>query len=36
VKAFGLILVGTYAYSWLLSGIWIKQLVGFFKKAPAN
>ena len=36
VKAFGLILVGTYAYSWILSGIWIKQLVGVFKKAPAS
>jgi TRAP transporter 4TM/12TM fusion protein len=35
VKAFGLILVGTYAYSWFMSGIWIKQLVGVFKKAPA-
>jgi TRAP transporter 4TM/12TM fusion protein len=36
VKAFVLILLGTYAYSWLLSGIWIKQLKGVFKKAPAN
>jgi len=36
VKAFGLILVGTYAYSWFMSGIWIKQLVGVFKKAPAS
>ena len=36
VKAFGLILVGTYCYSWLMSGIWLKQLIGFFKKAPAS
>ena len=32
VKAFVLIIIGTYAYSWLLSGIWI----GYFKKAPAK
>jgi len=31
-----LILFGTYAYSWLLSGIWFKPLKGMFKKAPAN
>ncbi len=31
-KAFALIIIGTYAYSWLLSGIWIKQLILFFKK----
>ena len=36
VKAFVLILFGTYAYSWLLSGIWFKPLKGMFKKAPAN
>jgi len=36
VKAFTLILFGTYAYSWLLSGIWFKPLMGMFKKAPAN
>jgi TRAP-type uncharacterized transport system fused permease subunit len=35
VKAFALILIGTYGYSWLLSGIWTKQLIGLFKKAPA-
>ena len=35
VKAFALILVGTYGYSWILSGIWIKKLKGLFKKAPA-
>ena len=32
VKAFVLIIIGTYAYSWLLSGIWI----GYFKKSPAQ
>ena len=32
VKAFVLILLGTYAYSWLLSGIWIKNLKGVLKK----
>ena len=36
VKAFVLIILGTWAYSWILSGIWIKPLVGLFKKAPAN
>jgi hypothetical protein len=36
VKAFGLILVVTYAYSWIMSGIWIKQLKGVFKKVPAS
>jgi len=36
VKAFVLILFGTYAYSWILSGIWFKPLKGMFKKAPAN
>ena len=35
VIAFVLILFGTYAYSWLLSGIWIQSLKGIFKKAPA-
>jgi hypothetical protein len=35
VKAFVLILFGTYAYSWILSGIWIKKLKGVFGKAPA-
>jgi TRAP transporter 4TM/12TM fusion protein len=34
-KAFGLILVGTYCYSWIMSGIWIKYIKGMFKKAPA-
>ena len=36
IKAFVLILLGTYAYSYLLSGIWIKYLRGGFKKAPAG
>ena len=36
IKAFTLILFGTYAYSYLLSGIWIKQLRGGSKKAPAS
>jgi TRAP transporter 4TM/12TM fusion protein len=36
IKAFVLIFFGTYAYSYVLSGIWIKQLRGGFKKAPAS
>jgi len=36
IKAFVLILLGTYGYSYVLSGIWIKQLRGGFKKAPAS
>ena len=36
VKAFVLIIFGTYAYSWLLSGIWFKPLISKFKKAPAS
>jgi len=35
IKAFVLILFGTYAYSWILSGIWIKNITGLFKKSPA-
>ena len=36
VKAFALILIFTYIYAYLLSGIWIKQLYRrFFKKASA-
>jgi TRAP transporter 4TM/12TM fusion protein len=31
VKAFVLIIIGTYVYTWLLSGIWL----GYFKKSPA-
>ncbi len=33
IIAFVLILFGTYAYSWLLSGIWIQSLKGLFTKA---
>ncbi len=36
VKAFVLIIIGTYAYSWFLSGIWIKNVKGVFKKEPAR
>jgi len=36
IKAFVLIILGTWGYSWILSGIWIKQLKGVFKKAPAS
>ncbi|MDX2440963.1 MAG: TRAP transporter large permease subunit, partial [Desulfobacterales bacterium] len=36
IKAFVLILLGTYAYSYFLSGIWIKNLKGVFKKSPAS
>jgi TRAP transporter 4TM/12TM fusion protein len=36
IKAFVLILMGTYAYSWFLSGIWIGNLKGIFKKSPAS
>ena len=36
VKAFVLIIIGTYAYSYFLSGIWFRPLKGMFKKAPAN
>ena len=35
VKAFVLIILGTYAYSWFLSGIWVKNVTGFFKKESA-
>jgi TRAP transporter 4TM/12TM fusion protein len=36
IKAFVLILLGTYGYSWILSGIWLKYLKGDSKTAPAN
>jgi TRAP transporter 4TM/12TM fusion protein len=36
IKAFVLIIIGTYAYSYILSGIWLKPLMGKFKKAPAS
>jgi len=32
VKSFILIIIGTYAYSWFLSGIWINQIKGLFAK----
>jgi len=35
VKAFFLIIVGTYGYSWILSGIWFKSVKRLFKKTPA-
>jgi len=35
IKAFILILFGTWAYSWFLSGIWIGTIKGFFKKTSA-
>jgi len=36
VKAFVAIIFGTWLYSYILSGIWIKTIVGWFKKAPAS
>jgi TRAP transporter 4TM/12TM fusion protein len=36
IKAFVLIILGTYGYSWILSGIWFKPLKEVFKKAPAS
>jgi TRAP-type uncharacterized transport system fused permease subunit len=35
VKAFVLIIIGTYGYSYVLSGIWFKSIKRLFKKAPA-
>ncbi len=35
VKAFILIIVGTYSYAYLLSGIWFGQISGWLKKARA-
>ena len=32
VKTFIVIIVGTYAYSWILSGIWIKRTVRLFAR----
>jgi hypothetical protein len=32
VKAFVLIIVGTYTYTWFMSGIWVSN----FKKSPAK
>ena len=36
IKAFVLILLGTYGYSWILSGIWLKPIKGWLKKSPAS
>jgi len=36
IKAFALILIGTYIYAFILSGYWIKPLVGIFRKKPAT
>jgi hypothetical protein len=36
IKAFVLIIFGTWAYSWFLSGIWVGQLKNIFRKAPAS
>ena len=36
VKAFVLIVIGTYLYSWFLSGIWIRQLKQLFTKKTAK
>ena len=33
VKAFALIIIGTYAYSWILSGIWFKPLKGMLARS---
>ncbi len=35
VKSFILIIFGTWLYSYILSGIWVRQLIARFKKAPA-
>ena len=36
VTAFVFIIIGTYAYSWFLSGIWLKPLMNKFRSTPAN
>ena len=36
IKAFVLILFGTYAYSWILSGIWMNYFKKDSKKSPAS
>ncbi len=36
VKAFVAIFFGTWAYSWFLSGIWVKYLKDFFSKKSAS
>lgn len=35
IKTFIVIFFGTWLYSWLLSGIWVGSIKGFFKKVPA-
>ncbi len=34
-KAFILIIMGTFGYSWILSGIWVKYVKGLFNKSAA-
>jgi len=36
VKAFVYIIIGTYIYAWFMSGIWMRGLANFFRKAPAS
>jgi TRAP transporter 4TM/12TM fusion protein len=36
IKAFVLIILGTYAYSWILSGIWMNYFKKDSKKAPTS
>ena len=36
IKAFVIILLGTYAYSWFLSGIWMKKIAGLFGKTAKS
>jgi TRAP transporter 4TM/12TM fusion protein len=36
VTAFVLIIIGTYSYSWFLSGIWLKPLMNKFRGTPAK
>jgi len=35
-KTFVLIIIGTYAYSWFLSGIWIGSVKGLFSQQSAK
>ena len=35
-KAFILIILGTWAYSWILSGIWFGKVKGMFARQPAG
>ncbi len=36
IKAFAAIIVGTYGYSWLLSGIWFPPIKRLFQKSQTN